>query len=50
VVDDGDVEGFRWRPDRDRRAQHVGIARIARAVAGRVEQIVSTAAAPCPRR
>jgi len=41
VVDDGDVEGFRWRPDREHpRAQHVDtVAAVARAVAQHVQQI-----------
>jgi arginase len=43
VGDDGDVEGFRWRPDRDSpRAQHVEtVVAVARAVAQHVERIAS---------
>ncbi len=41
VVDDGDVDGFRWRPDRESpRAQHVEmVAAVARAVVRRVDAI-----------
>lgn len=43
VIDFGDVEGFRWRPDREHpKAMNLGpAARVARGVAERVEQAIA---------